>query len=710
MGLIIDDIKLKESVEQFFEKLNKYFPEHKVFALDSIDKNLRERLSELYKKAGYETAEKFLAEYGYEIISGEEVKKIRSFVIYTPGNEPEIIKNKVANMLSRLNEYYPDRIISRGLQNDHKNLSKSVSGLYQWLGYQNASEMLKAYGFETVYGDGTGGRPENNYQELIDFLKDKYSANSKFKSVGELMFDNPEIKGNLKTLQNKAPELFGMSLSKYFKELGILSSPEPKEPKKVERKKLYHYLVVSVDGLDDNIICATDTRTISEGSFVEVCKLHSSEKYIGSVIETHYFNEEHNLPMPINEMYQYIRKVTKTEIRDIEASKIKYIFCSVRIEGRSDTLYYISPFEGVDVGDIVEVPHNWYGTALGVITKIEHVSEKTAPYSVKKTKRIEKIVRRKNEELNEINNSINNLCHRFGTEEFVNIATDKNIIELYESITHFSSAVFRGIDIDVRNALISLYPNELNPLKHGMKLENGFSQFECMSADVPRIIKEFPNLKALFFAEYWKTGNVYLAYSESGYDSVTEMRLIGLCDFYCRDRWTLVHDPSEEKFEEGVIKYCFDEKLKWENCSFVLPGGNRRLAKTMSISSKPYSKRKSYAASEVIKIRYPENEKLYVDSAELMKTSTFANTIESNDLSGKSFVVTGDLNNYTSREELRKLIELKGGKLAKSISAKTTALITNYPDSGTSKIRKAHELGIEIIDEDEFIERFMISD
>ena len=76
-------------------------------------------------------------------------------------------------------------------------------------------------------------------------------------------------------------------------------------------------------------------------------------------------------------------------------------------------------------------------------------------------------------------------------------------------------------------------------------------------------------------------------------------------------------------------------------------------------------------------------------------------------LGGKTFVVTGDLYHYASRDVLKGIIEARGGKLTGSISSKTTALITNFPDSGTTKIQKARQLGIEIITEEEFIHRYL---
>ena len=95
MQPFIEDSTLREKVENFFAKLEKFYPEHKVFSLDSIDKELREKLSMYYKLLNYNTADEFLDAYGYQMISGDAVKQLRNKVIYTPGNEPEPIKSKV---------------------------------------------------------------------------------------------------------------------------------------------------------------------------------------------------------------------------------------------------------------------------------------------------------------------------------------------------------------------------------------------------------------------------------------------------------------------------------------------------------------------------------------------------------------------------------------------------------------------------------------
>ena len=73
-------------------------------------------------------------------------------------------------------------------------------------------------------------------------------------------------------------------------------------------------------------------------------------------------------------------------------------------------------------------------------------------------------------------------------------------------------------------------------------------------------------------------------------------------------------------------------------------------------------------------------------------------------LDGKTFVITGSLEHYANRKDLKAEIEAEGGKVAGSVSAKTDYLITNDPNSGSSKNKKARELGVEIITEAQVME------
>ena len=70
---------------------------------------------------------------------------------------------------------------------------------------------------------------------------------------------------------------------------------------------------------------------------------------------------------------------------------------------------------------------------------------------------------------------------------------------------------------------------------------------------------------------------------------------------------------------------------------------------------------------------------------------------------GMTFVITGNVYHYANRNEVKDVIEQKGGKVAGSVSSKTNYLINNDVTSTSGKNKKAKELGIPIISEKEFI-------
>ena len=74
--------------------------------------------------------------------------------------------------------------------------------------------------------------------------------------------------------------------------------------------------------------------------------------------------------------------------------------------------------------------------------------------------------------------------------------------------------------------------------------------------------------------------------------------------------------------------------------------------------------------------------------------------------SGYTFVVTGSVYKFKNRDELKAYIESEGGKVSGGVSTKTSFLINNDSTSTSGKNKKAKELGIPIITEDEFISRF----
>lgn len=72
-------------------------------------------------------------------------------------------------------------------------------------------------------------------------------------------------------------------------------------------------------------------------------------------------------------------------------------------------------------------------------------------------------------------------------------------------------------------------------------------------------------------------------------------------------------------------------------------------------------------------------------------------------MEGKSVVITGALRHFANRKELQELIEKAGGRAAGSVSAKTAYLVNNDITSTTGKNKKAKELGVPIVTEDEFL-------
>lgn len=79
-------------------------------------------------------------------------------------------------------------------------------------------------------------------------------------------------------------------------------------------------------------------------------------------------------------------------------------------------------------------------------------------------------------------------------------------------------------------------------------------------------------------------------------------------------------------------------------------------------------------------------------------------TKEEQTLTGKTFVITGSLNHFKNRNELKAKIEELGGKVTGSVTGKTDYLINNDNMSGSSKNKKAKELSIPILTEEEFLE------
>jgi hypothetical protein len=137
------------------------------------------------------------------------------------GSEPENIKKRLAVLLPKLDAAYPKKIVS-GLSKDHKKWAETVTELRTLLGYINSTQFLNAYGYSVVVNEVRGGRPSTDAEMILNELKRRYPNGSPFDSVGDLTIANPDLAGNLKTLQNQGKLTLGTTLKKYLTEQGIL--------------------------------------------------------------------------------------------------------------------------------------------------------------------------------------------------------------------------------------------------------------------------------------------------------------------------------------------------------------------------------------------------------------------------------------------------------------------------------------------------------
>jgi DNA ligase (NAD+) len=94
-----------------------------------------------------------------------------------------------------------------------------------------------------------------------------------------------------------------------------------------------------------------------------------------------------------------------------------------------------------------------------------------------------------------------------------------------------------------------------------------------------------------------------------------------------------------------------------------------------------------------------------IDKLDITDAGVFASSEENEFVTGRTFVITGSVHRFKNRSEFKKYVEGQGGKVSGSVSKNTAYLVTNTPDSGTGKNKKARDLGIPVITEDEFCEK-----
>ena len=112
------------------------------------------------------------------------------------------------------------------------------------------------------------------------------------------------------------------------------------------------------------------------------------------------------------------------------------------------------------------------------------------------------------------------------------------------------------------------------------------------------------------------------------------------------------------------------------------------------------------SASFVNWFRDEHNKQRYHHLREKITVTQASNEPIGNKCEGLVFVITGDVYHYKNRNELKAYIESQGGKVASAVSGSTNFLINNDVTSTSGKNQKAQQLGIPIISEDQFIEKY----
>ena len=101
-----------------------------------------------------------------------------------------------------------------------------------------------------------------------------------------------------------------------------------------------------------------------------------------------------------------------------------------------------------------------------------------------------------------------------------------------------------------------------------------------------------------------------------------------------------------------------------------------------------------------------ENAVVLNDLLSLIEVNQQQQQRSGNQCEGLTFVITGDVHHFKNRNELKAYIEARGGKVAGSVSGSTSFLINNDVTSTSGKNKKAKELGIPILSEDDFLSQF----
>ena len=133
------------------------------------------------------------------------------------------VTGKLQGYFDKIDGWYPDRVVT-DFAKLHNTTKENLSRNAQALGYESWADLLRDHGYEVPdYYGSKGGRPSTfDPEAIISELMDRYEGLDKPKTIGILVFENPDMKGSLKTLQNNSNELFGHTLAVELKGRGLI--------------------------------------------------------------------------------------------------------------------------------------------------------------------------------------------------------------------------------------------------------------------------------------------------------------------------------------------------------------------------------------------------------------------------------------------------------------------------------------------------------
>ena len=277
--------ELQIKLDRLFAKLNEYYPDKVVVGLHNDHKKLGERITAMYRALGYPDYHSFLVAYGYCI---EQKASGRKKTV-----DPQ-------NVIAELQRRYPDGSpfwklsdLFAGNPDLAKNaqtltntapavFGMSLADYLRSIGILSKSDGEKFTKEEiaaiAVAKSAHSDVPKMPPDECIAELKRRYPNGSPFGTIDELFTSNPDLLAGRKSLEKSAYAMFGQTLARYLKEIGILrKSSHPRSDDDCRKAAQDHW-----DTKRNTLVLSKDGKTVIDAT----CRRISGDLVIPDGVET----------------------------------------------------------------------------------------------------------------------------------------------------------------------------------------------------------------------------------------------------------------------------------------------------------------------------------------------------------------------------------------------------------------------------------------